>query len=128
MAGTITFTPMDSKDKTMTSIVVDFTADASDASFPNDESYRIDGFITNAYFVPGATAPTTGFDVTVEWLGVDLLGGAGADIVTSANALISPANTAGDIQYAGFVGNITPKAINNSVNSATFKLILIVAR
>lgn len=127
MPGTIS--PVLYNSGNITAVVIDFVADASAATYPNDVVIKgLEGHITNAYFVPGTTPPTNLFDVTVEWNGVDLLGGAGADIAVAANALITPKNTVGDPQYSGFAGPITPKAINNAVNSAAFKLILIIAR
>ena len=127
MAGSIS--PVFNHSGHTTSVVLDFSADADDASYPNNVSIKgLEGYLTNVYFVPGTTPPTNLFDVTVEWQGIDLLGGMGANIAVAANAIITPANTLGDAYLAGFVGPIFPKATGNAVNSATFKLILVIAR
>ena len=109
-------------------ISVACTADAADGSFPDTTISNVGGIILNVYADPGATAPTTAMDMTLELgtTGIDLLGGAGANIATAADALITPANTAGDNYIPGFAGDLTLKQSGNSVNSAgiTYYIVL----
>lgn len=128
MAGKLkSFVPNTSSNNTITTIVASFTADDTDGSFDELEIPGYAGHITNVYFIPGTTAPENLFDITLDWNGIDLLGGAGANIATAANALISPQDTAQNVVYAGFAGPFTIKPVNSTTNSATFTLIIVIA-
>lgn len=102
-------------------IRVDCTADAADQSYPDTTIERVGGYLIAVYFIPGTvTVPTNLMDMTVELgsTGFDLMGGAAADLVTSANATITP--LVGEVSApAGFSGDLIVKLANNSVNSAT---------
>jgi len=106
---------------------VAFIADASNGSFPSADVEAAGGFITNVYVNPGTTAPTDAIDLTVELgtTGIDLLGGAGANITTAADAIITPKNTLGDMSMPGFAGDLLVKITGNSVNSAGVDVYLI---
>lgn len=106
---------------------VSFVADASDGSYPDATVSDVGGFIACVYVDPGAVVtPTTGLDLTVKMDGIDLLGGAGADIATAADAIITPANTAGDAYYPAFAGDLTVSLSGNSENSATVDVYLMI--
>ncbi len=111
-------------------ISVSCTADAAAATFPESTISNVGGFLMAVYFDPGATAPTNLMDMTVE-LGAtnfDLMGGAAANITTSANAnaIITPLVGAVSAP-AGFAGDLTVTLTGNSVNSATLTYYLIIA-
>lgn len=107
-------------------VAVTCTADAADGSFPDVLIENVGGNLLSVYVDPGTTAPTTAFDMTVELgtTGIDLLGGAGADIATAADAMITPLIGTPSVP-AGFAGNLTVTLSNNSVNSATVTYYLI---
>lgn len=114
-------------------IRVDCTADSSDGSYPEtpigrgNDTYpigNIGGYLMSVTFDPGTgTVPLTGMDMTLEFgaTNIDLLGGAGANLVTSADALITP--LVGEVSApVGFTGDLLLSLTNNNVNSATLTI------
>ena len=89
---------------------------------------NISGFLTNVYVKPGTPTPTTATGLTVEMNGIDLLGGAGAGIVTAANALITPEDTAGNLIFPGFLPELTVKLSGNLVDSAVAEVFLLIQK
>lgn len=111
-------------------VQVDCTADAADGSYPDTTIGNVGGYLMSVDFDPGTvTVPTTGIDMTVELgsTGIDLLGGAGADIVTSADALITPLVGAVSAPKS-FTGNLIVKFSGNTENSATLTYYLNIDR
>jgi hypothetical protein len=119
---------------TLVQIKVECTGDSSDGSFPEVIIDGVGGHLMSVYFDPGSTTPTTAMDMTVELTNlvegspvttdIDLLGGAGANIDTSADALITPLVGAVSVPV-GFYGDLNVTLTGNSVNSATLTYYLI---
>lgn len=97
---------------------IEFVADASDGSFPAAVLSDVGGYLLGVYVTHGTTAPTTAYDLTIKMDGIDLLGGAGADIASAADAIITPKNTLGDANLPAFAGDLTVALTGNSVNDA----------
>jgi hypothetical protein len=75
--------------------------------------------------IPGDTPPTDATDLTItDEYGVDLLGGKGTDVIDETSKTWIPAGPANYTLPALITGNITATITNNSVNSATFTLVL----
>jgi hypothetical protein len=101
-------------------------ADAADASFPDQAIILSEGILTAIKTVPGGTPTTSGAtDVTLEDVdGVDVLGGAGLDLVTTANQTIKPLVGA-VYDNIPFSKGLTLKIANNAVNSGELTIVLI---
>lgn len=102
-----------------------FVADGSDGSFPDAVVSNVGGYLVGVYVTHGTTTPTTAYDLYIKMDGIDLLGGAGEDIASAADAIITPQNTLGDSNYPGFAGDLTVSIANNSVNSAELDVYLV---
>ena len=99
---------------------VDCTADASDGSYPALTIGDVGGCLKEMHFLPGTvTVPTNLMDVTLARGGIDLLGGNGADLSTSANSIVLPYDHDSNINIPCFAGDLVLTHTNNSVNSAT---------
>lgn len=113
MAGTTTVTHREPAPSVgvITAVLV---ADDADASFASAVLPAIDGRITAISTIPGGTAPTNLFDVTVaNDHGLDVLGGAGANITNAAAARAAVTNG-----YAARSESLTLAVAGNAVNSA----------
>lgn len=104
-------------------VTITWTADPNDASVPATDIYwDFSGYIIEMTTNPGATAPTSAYDITlVDEQGVDVLGGAGMNLSATASERITPKPVTGqDVWGPAFaLGTITFTLTNNSVNSAT---------
>ena len=108
---------------TVTVVTATCTADSSDGSYPSTSlgSYR--GWIVLAETNPGTTGPTDNYDIVINNAnGVDVMGGSLANRDTTNSERATPA-------INGWVdGALTLAVSNNSVNSATFVLKLLIYR
>lgn len=132
MAGTVstvkTIGVLDRMYRNVYKIVLDIIGDVSDGTVPDTDIVGISGYIERVEYVVGSTAPTTGFDLTIENdSGFDILGGAGADIVSASNAAFIPIQDGSTLGPVPFVGTLTVKIANTSVNSSDFQLNLYVS-
>jgi hypothetical protein len=118
-------------------LVLSCTADAGNGSFPAvvlnplavdsaGTTFDIRGLkLYSVKGIPGETAPTDATDLTItDEYGVDLLGGKGTDVIDATSKTWIPAGPANYTLPALITGNITATITNNSVNSATFTLVL----
>lgn len=131
-AGTVTQTLMvHSTDRETLKITADVTADASNGSVPATVLLRSGGTVANTdgwaivsvETDPGGTAPTDNWDLTItNPQGVDLLGGACANRDTSNSESCTPT------ALIPIDGNLTLNVSGNSVNSATIRIVVNLAR
>lgn len=108
-------------------VVVDFVADAADGSIPNTTIPRFEGRLLELTTNPGSTAPTDNYDVTlIDEEGADRLQGLGANRDT-ANTESVPLVYSGSTVHpiVGLWEALSLRFANNSVNSATGRVILI---
>jgi hypothetical protein len=99
---------------------VAYVADDSDGSIPDAVTDTYGGSVVGVTHAPGGTVATTLFDVVAEdGNTIDVLCGAGANIVTTANMARVPNPDAAAFIAFPVVGKLTVKFTNNSVNSAT---------
>lgn len=94
------------------------TADSADGSFPDTTLRSLTGRLVRLVTNPGATAPTTGYDITIE-------DGQAADLLAGHGANRSATVTETEWIYGGSLGmpvychgDYTFKIAGNSVNSA----------
>ena len=100
-------------------IDIAYVADDGDGSIPDAITDSFSGFIVGCTHAPGSTAATTLMDVVAEDInGVDLLCGAGTDIVTTADMQRMPNPDGESFGLFPVVGSLTVKFTNNSVNDA----------
>lgn len=107
---------------------VNYVADDSTGAIPDVTTDSFAGLIVGVTHNPGATAPTTLMDVVAtDSNGIDVLCGAGANIVTTANMTRVPYPDSTSYGPFPFVGQLTVSMSGNSVNSATgvFSIFLI---
>lgn len=107
------------------------TADAASGSFPAVPIGQVGGYLMSITIDPGSTAPLSGaFDVAIYQgtgdpnlsSGIDLLGGAGADIVTAGNVNTHITPLVGEVSVPmAFSGPIVLQGAENTTNSATFE-------
>jgi hypothetical protein len=126
MAGTTNYVRLEGK--TLERLHINMIADAADGSFAEVEIPNISGFLVNVYVKPGSPTPTNLIDLSVALDSINLLGTAGDDIATSANAIIVPQNTLGDPYLPGFYPSLTIGVTGNSVNSAELDIYLIISK
>ena len=108
-------------------VTVTCVADDTDGSFPELDITNVGGTLVNVKYYPdGTTAPSAGMNLSIQLgeTGIELLGEDGTDLVATADAILSPKNTSGDIYPASFEGDIKLVATGNSVNDAGFTAIL----
>lgn len=125
MAGTITVAEHELG--TIKKLVITCTADAADGSFPDTVLPAIEGRLLHLETNPGATAPTTLYDITlVNQNGIDVLQGVGANRHTtnSERANIVYAGTI-DHPYVTHSDVLTLNIDNNLVNSAIIVMELV---
>ena len=119
MPGTITQTH--TKRGVVGIITLTCTADASDGSFPDTVlTPHISGRLLALETNPGATAPTTNYDIALDDAdGHDVLEGVGANRHISATEKANIVYSGGlDHPPVGIEDVLTFKITNNSVNSA----------
>jgi hypothetical protein len=110
-------------------IVFEWTADDADGSVDSKATDgSVHGFITRVVTDPGSTAPTDDYDITLsDSDGADVLGGEGADRDTANSEQIIP--KLGNAYGPCRVDSVLTLAVsNNSVNSATGKVIVYLDR
>lgn len=108
-------------------VVVDWVADASDGSVPNTTLPRFEGRLLELTTNPGSTAPTDNYDLSlIDEEGADRLQGLGANRDT-ANTESVPIVYSGSTVHppVGLWEDLSLRFANNSVNSATGRVILI---
>lgn len=125
MAGTIAVTSHKSFG-VIRRLVIDWTADAADASVPSLLLPAIEGRLLALETNPGSTAPTDSYDIVVnDGEGADRLVGAGADRDTADSAITAVAFASSSIHPPVSIDEALTLAIsNNAVNSATGRVIL----
>lgn len=134
-AGTITGTIErinTSKSKPLVIITLTCTADASAHTYPATVINTLSGIsgydlrglkIYSIVTVPGTTGPTDDSDLTItDRYGIDMLAGAGANIIDNAtsNRVVANPDTAAVI----ITGNLTVNITNNIVDSAVTTIVL----
>ena len=88
-------------------------------------AYRLTG--TDLTFVqayPGTTPPTDASDITITMDGVDILGGAGTNLIDSTTFTSTAPGTTTAYGDVPITGNITFNLSNNSVASSIFYVVL----
>lgn len=112
---------------TVRRIQVDFVASSTDGSVPDTVLPAIEGRLMELTTNPGSTAPTANYDLTlIDAEGVDRLQGVGANRHTSATESAIPVYSGSTIHpVVSRTDVLTLKLANNSVNSATGRIILI---
>lgn len=87
MAGTVTVT--ETREDHFSVHKIDWSwLSASDGAADKASIHPFTGVIEHVEFIPGATTPTTAYDVTiVNPLGVDILNGNGADLSSAATVV-----------------------------------------
>lgn len=113
-------------------VTMDFTADASDGSFPTatltaGQASDLTGYwLSHVKVNPGATGPTENSDITVKWGSTDILGGNGANIVdNTAEGYCTPKGSDGGAQWPMTGEALTVGITNNAVNSAIVEVQLV---
>ena len=126
MAGTITLTSHKSFGA-IRRLVVDWVADAADASVPSLVLPVIEGTLLALETNPGATAPTDNYDVAVtDGEGADRLHGAGANRDTATTELTPIVFTGTSLHPPVSVDEALTLAISgNLVNSALGRVVII---
>lgn len=126
MAGTTTLTTHKSFG-VVRRLVVDFTADAADATIPSLVLPPIEGFLLALETNPGATAPTDNWDVVLnDGEGVDRLLGVGANRDTANSEIAAVAFTSSSMHSPVSIDETLTLAISgNAVNSATGRVVLL---
>lgn len=122
-AGTITRTSSDTVEgQDVTIYTYTMTADSADGSYPATATDAINGWIIRVETNPGATAPTTLYDITLtDQDGLDVMGGVLANrSATATEHVLAPQ------PYVRGAVTITPTG--NSVNSAVVVLRITVLR
>ncbi len=109
-------------------VIVDWVADAADATVPDTVLPRFEGRIAELTTNPGATAPTDNYDLTlIDDEGSDRLQGLGANRDTSNTETVPVVYSGSTIHPPVALGEtLTLKLANNAVNSATGRVILLV--
>lgn len=125
MAGTTTTTHQ--KVGHVRRILVDFVADAANGSVPDTVLPSFEGRIAELTTNPGAVAPTDNYDLTlIDDEGSDRLQGLGANRDTANTETVPVVYASSTIHPpVGFAETLTLKLANNSVNSATGRIILV---
>ncbi len=110
-------------------IVVDWIADAADASIPSVVMPRFEGRLMELTTNPGAVAPTDNYDITlVDDQGIDRLQGVGANRDTANTESAIPVYSGSTVHPVISRSDVlTLTFANNAVNSAAGKVILLYA-
>lgn len=109
-------------------ITVAWTADSAAATVP-DTAIQMCGFVIKVITNPGGTAPTANYDIALgdpEDTNLDALGGALANRHTSNTEQVAPVLTAATAPVF-LCGSYTQQISNNSVNSATGRILYYLA-
>jgi hypothetical protein len=115
-------------DEALETITINWTAH-TDGSFTDYviPGGRVNGVLERIVVDPGATAPTAAYDVTiVDEDGVDVLGGAGANLQTATTE--EKACPLGTYFLRTLANVLTLKIANNSQNGAVGKIVLYVRK
>lgn len=108
-------------------IVVDWTGDASDGTVPNLSMPNLYGYVIKAITNPGSTAPTANYDIALgdpEDSSLDALGSALANRSATVTEQAYPTVSGAAIPIWLDSGTYTLSVSNNSVNSATGRIII----
>jgi hypothetical protein len=111
-------------------LTIDWTADDADGSVP-DLAVVLNGYLIKAITNPGATAPTDNYDVTLEDPADNALDAAGGQLGnrdTANTEQVYPVVTSGALSPVLLLGTYNVAVGGNSVNSATGRLILFIAK
>lgn len=110
-------------------VTVDWVADAAAATIP-DLSIDLRGYVAKIITNPGSTAPTALYDITLvdpEDSALDVLAGAIINRATATTEQVYPAIAGAPGTVSSFpvflAGTYTIKIANNSVNSATGRIV-----
>jgi len=119
-------------DNKVVSVKFSCTGDASDGSIPDTDiradilSYISGWFLDIIVVNPGSVAPTVDSDVYIDDEDeVDLLNGNGVDLLHNTAAKACVPNTDGQNKRQPIRGTVTLDVDNQSVNSATYDIILV---
>lgn len=135
MAGTVTITSREmiqwgkGQRKTVEKITIDATGDAADGSFPAKTITGMYGYVFKVVTNPGSTAPTANYDIVLndpDDAGLDAMGGLIINRHTSNGEQVYP-NASGATIPIFLCGDYSLAITNNSVNSATTKIIFYLA-
>lgn len=128
MAGTTTLTSHKSFG-TIRRLVVDWTADAADASVPSLAIPPIEGRILALETNPGGTAPTDNYDITLnDAEGGDRLCGVGSNRDTANTELAAVVFSSTSVHPPVSIDEVLTLAISgNAVNSATGRVVILYA-
>ena len=107
-------------------IVVDWVADAADATVPDTLLPTIEGRLFELTTNPGGTAPTDNYDITlIDAEGIDRLQGVGANRDTANTESAIPVYSGSTIHpVVSKTDALTLKIAGNAVNSALGRVIL----
>jgi hypothetical protein len=134
MAGTVTQTMQETESGygRVATVKLACVGDASDGTIPDTNlssaiQTKINGWYLDMVICnPGATAPTADSDVYIkDEDGLDLLGGNGVDLLHNTTTKATVPSTDGQAKQQPVRGTLTLDVDNQSVNSATYDVILI---
>ncbi len=129
MAGSVTITQRPQKGlygKEVNVVIVDWVGDSADGSVPNTMINGLYGFLVKAVFNPGSTAPTSNYDIALgdpEDTALDAAATLFNNRHTTASEQVYPLISGAAIPLF-LAGNYQFQLTNNSVNSATGRMIL----
>lgn len=108
-------------------VVVDWVADAAAGTIPDTVLPVLEGRLMELTTNPGAVAPTDNYDITLEdGEGVDRLQGVGVNRDTANTETAIPVYSGSTVHPVVSRSDVlTLKIANNSVNSATGRIILL---
>lgn len=136
MAGTISVTSDSlenegySSRKHVRKVTVDWVADAADGSVPTLSLVNLYGYCLKVITNPGATAPTDNYDIILgdpADNALDALAGALANRDTANTEQVYPTASGSTIPVYLTKGDYVLTITNNAVNSATGRVILVLA-
>lgn len=126
-AGSVTTDSVDLPRQGITVCTYEWTA-AADGSVPATAKISMVGYVILAVTDPGTTAPTDDYDIELtDAYGCDVMGGelSNRDTANSEQAMPAVGSTYGPRWVSG---PVTLEITNNSVNSATGKVIVYIAK
>lgn len=129
MAGTLALTSHRTPSPVVGIITLDGTADATDGSFPTLVIPAFEGHLVALITNPGATAPTTLYDITlVDAEGADRLQGLGANRSATATEQVGVVYSGVSVHPPVSISEaLTLTLAGNIVNSALVRVILVYA-
>ena len=129
-AGTVTPT-LKYRDDGVAQLTFTCVADAADGTFPatasnvTNATFVFDGYAVLGVTLPGSTAPTANYDITItDSDGVDVFGGALEDRSATVKEQAFPQDSNGLGGGRFCFGALTLTITNNSVNSADIVIII----